>query len=57
MLPNPNLYGPAEKTPLMAASETEEQKARGENVWRKNLLILIKQLKILQFKVKIILKH
>jgi hypothetical protein len=27
---NPTLYGPAEKTPLMAASETEEQKARGK---------------------------
>jgi hypothetical protein len=32
---NPNLYGPAEKTPLMAAGETEEQKKIGETFGKK----------------------
>jgi len=32
---NPTLYGPAEKTPLMAAGETEEQKKIGETFGKK----------------------
>ena len=36
---NPTLYGPAEKTPLMAAGETEEQKARGKMFGEKLLNI------------------